>query len=78
MDNNIIEAIQIMFIGMAVVVIFLIILVYVMKLVSKVTAQIDKIMPNKEETNIISETRNDNKMIATAIALAHLQNKVSK
>ena len=47
MNSSIIEALQIMLIGMGVVVLFLIILVFVMKIVSSVVAQVDKLIPPK-------------------------------
>lgn len=78
MDSNITEAIQIMIMGMAVVIIFLIILVCVTKLVSKATAKLDSLLPSEEDTNVTIQTSNNqnDKMIATAIALAHIHNKV--
>lgn len=74
MNNDILAAIQIMFIGMGVVVLFLIILVYAMKLVSLIVAQIDKIMPQKEEivSDVKVQTANGDKLTAIAIALAHI------
>lgn len=74
MNNDILAAIQIMLIGMGVVVLFLIILVYAMKLVSVVVAQIDKIMPQKEETVSVVpvQSASGDKMTAIAIALAHI------
>lgn len=73
MNNDILAAIQIMFIGMGVVVLFLIILVYAMKFVSLIVAQIDKIMPQKEEivSDVKVQTASGDKLTAIAIALAH-------
>lgn len=74
MNNEILAAIQIMFIGMGVVVLFLIILVYVMKFVSVVVAQINKMMPPKEEaiSSAPVQSASGDKMKAIAIALAHI------
>lgn len=74
MNNEILSAIQIMFIGMGVVVLFLIILVYVMKFVSIVIAQINKIMPPQEEaiSSAPVQSASGDKMKAIAIALAHI------
>ena len=74
MNNEILSAIQIMFIGMGVVVLFLIILVYVMKFVSVVIAQINKIMPPQEEaiSSAPVQSASGDKMKAIAIALAHI------
>lgn len=74
MNNEILAAIQIMFIGMGVVVLFLIILVYVMKFVSVVIAQINKIMPPQEEaiSSAPVQSASGDKMKAIAIALAHI------
>lgn len=74
MDNGILASIQIMFIGMGVVVLFLIILVYVMKFVSIVIAQINKIMPPQEEaiSSAPVQSASGDKMKAIAIALAHI------
>lgn len=74
MNNEILAAIQIMFIGMGVVVLFLIILVYVMKFVSVVIAQINKIMPPQEEaiSSASVQSASGDKMKAIAIALAHI------
>ena len=74
MNVGIIEALQIMLIGMGVVVLFLIILVYVMKLVSVIIAQVDKVMPQKEEvqTALPVQSVSNDKMVAIAIALAHV------
>ena len=74
MNNEILAAIQIMFIGMGVVVLFLIILVYVMKFVSVVVAQINKIMPPQEEaiSSAPIQSASGDKMKAIAIALAHI------
>lgn len=74
MNNEILAAIQIMFIGMGVVVLFLIILVYVMKFVSVVIAQINKIMPPQEEaiSSAPVQSTSADKMKAIAIALAHI------
>lgn len=74
MNNEILAAIQIMFIGMGVVVLFLIILVYVMKFVSIVIAQINKMMPPQEEaiSSAPVQSASGNKMKAIAIALAHI------
>lgn len=74
MNNEILAAIQIMFIGMGVVVLFLIILVYVMKFVSLVIAQINKIMPPQEEaiSSAPVQSASGDKMKAIAIALAHI------
>lgn len=74
MNNEILAAIQIMFIGMGVVVLFLIILVYVMKFVSVVIAQINKIMPPQEEaiSSAPVQSAGGDKMKAIAIALAHI------
>ena len=74
MNNEILAAIQIMFIGMGVVVLFLIILVYVMKFVSIVIAQINKIMPPQEEaiSSAPVQSASGDKMKAIAIALAHI------
>ena len=70
MNNEILAAIQIMFIGMGVVVLFLIILVYVMKFVSVVVAQINKIMPPQEEaiSSAPVQSASGDKMKAVAIA----------
>ena len=74
MNNEILSAIQIMLIGMGVVVLFLIILVYVMKFVSVVIAQINKIMPPQEEaiSSAPIQSASGDKMKAIAIALAHI------
>lgn len=74
MNNEILAAIQIMFIGMGVVVLFLIILVYVMKFVSVIIAQINKIMPPQEEaiSSAPVQSASADKMKAIAIALAHI------
>ena len=74
MNNEILAAIQIMFIGMGVVVLFLIILVYVMKFVSVVVAQINKMMPPQEEaiSSAPVQSASGDKMKAVAIALAHI------
>lgn len=74
MNNEILSAIQIMLIGMGVVVLFLIILVYVMKFVSVVIAQINKIMPPQEEaiSSAPVQSASVDKMKAIAIALAHI------
>ena len=74
MNNEILAAIQIMLIGMGVVVLFLIILVYVMKFVSVVIAQINKIMPPQEEaiSSAPVQSASADKMKAIAIALAHI------
>lgn len=74
MNNGILASIQIMFIGMAVVVLFLIILVYAMKLVSLVVAQVNKIMPPEEESvsSVPVQSVSADKMKAIAIALAHI------
>jgi|GEM_PF-1798543 len=74
MNNEILAAIQIMLIGMGVVVLFLIILVYVMKFVSVVIAQINKIMPPQEEaiSSAPIQSASADKMKAIAIALAHI------
>ncbi|TXJ56358.1 sodium pump decarboxylase [Brachyspira aalborgi] len=74
MNNEILSAIQIMLIGMGVVVLFLIILVYVMKFVSVVVAQINKIMPPQEEaiSSAPIQSASGDKMKAIAIALAHI------
>lgn len=74
MNNEILAAIQIMLIGMGVVVLFLIILVYVMKFVSVVIAQINKIMPPQEEaiSSAPVQSASGDKMKAIAIALAYI------
>ena len=74
MNNEILAAIQIMLIGMGVVVLFLIILVYVMKFVSVIIAQVDKIMPPQEEaiSSAPIQSASGDKMKAIAIALAHI------
>lgn len=74
MNNEILSAIQIMLIGMGVVVLFLIILVYVMKFVSVIIAQINKIMPPQEEaiSSAPVQSASGDKMKAIAIALAHI------
>lgn len=74
MNNEILAAIQIMLIGMGVVVLFLIILVYVMKFVSVVVAQINKMMPPQEEaiSSAPVQSASGDKMKAIAIALAHI------
>lgn len=74
MNNGILASIQIMFIGMAVVVLFLIILVYAMKLVSLVVAQVNKIMPPEEESvsSVPVQSASADKTKAIAIALAHI------
>lgn len=74
MNNDILSAIQIMFIGMGVVVLFLIILVYAMKLVSVVVAQVNKIMPPQEEavSSVPVQSVSADKMKAITIALAHI------
>ena len=74
MNNDILSAVQIMFIGMGVVVLFLIILVYAMKLVSVVVAQINKIMPPEEEavSSVPVQSVSADKTKAIAIALAHI------
>lgn len=83
MNNDIIEALQIMLIGMGVVVLFLIILVFVMKLVSSVVAKLDKLMPVKQEeisspSTTATQSISNDKMIAIAIALAHVHSNKSK
>ena len=81
MNSSIMEALQIMVIGMGVVVLFLIILVFVMKFVAGIIAQVDKLMPPpKEETSAappVISSSND-KMVAIAIALAHVHSNKSK
>ena len=74
MNNEILASIQIMLIGMGVVVLFLIILVYVMKFVSVVIAQINKIMPPQEEaiSSAPVQSASGDEMKAIAIALAHI------
>ena len=74
MNNDILAAIQIMLIGMGVVVLFLIILVYVMRFVSVIIAQVDKIMPPQEEaiSSAPVQSASGDKMKAIAIALAHI------
>ena len=74
MSNDILSAVQIMFIGMGVVVFFLIILVYAMKLVSVIVAQVNKIMPPPEESvsSAPVQSVSADKMKAIAIALAHI------
>ncbi|PTY40417.1 OadG family protein [Brachyspira hampsonii] len=76
MNSSIIEALQIMIIGMAVVVLFLIILVFVMKIVGAIVAKVDKLMPPPQEAISSSpapvQTSNNDKMVAIAIALAHV------
>lgn len=76
MNSSIIEALQIMVIGMGVVVLFLIILVFVMKFVAGIVAQVDKLMPPpKEETSALPtavQSSSNDKMVAIAIALAHI------
>ncbi|OEJ14236.1 sodium pump decarboxylase [Brachyspira hampsonii] len=75
MNSSIIEALQIMIIGMAVVVLFLIILVFVMKIVGAVVAKVDKLMPPQEAISSSPapvQTSNNDKMVAIAIALAHV------
>lgn len=81
MDNGILASVQIMFIGMAVVIIFLIIMVYIMKFVSLIVAQIDKIMPQKEEeiaSSVQSQPINNDKTMAIAVALAHIHSNSNK
>ena len=82
MNSSIMEALQIMVIGMGVVVLFLIILVYVMKIVSTVVAQVDKLMPPPQEDSSSSpapvQTVNNDKMVAIAIGLAHIHSNKSK
>lgn len=79
MSNDILSAVQIMFIGMGVVVFFLIILVYAMKLVSVVVAQVNKIMPPPEEavssTPVQSVSADKTKAIAIALAHIHANKK---
>lgn len=74
MNGTISEGVQIMFIGMAVVALFLIILVFVMMTTSKVIALIEVAMPSKSQmlTNEIlaGVSTNDNTKIAIAIAAA--------
>ncbi|TKZ35932.1 OadG family protein [Brachyspira catarrhinii] len=74
MNNDILAAIQIMLIGMGVVVLFLIILVYAMKFVSLVVAQVNKIMPPQEEavSSAPVQSASGDKTKAIAIALAHI------
>ena len=76
MNSSIMEALLIMLIGMGVVVLFLIILVFVMKIVSSVVAQVDKLIPPPQEAIASSpapvQTANNDKMVAIAIALAHM------
>lgn len=74
MNNDILAAIQIMFIGIGVVALFLIILVYVMKFVSIVVAQVNKIMPPQEEavSSVPVQSASGDKTKAIAIALAHI------
>ncbi|WP_297205118.1 OadG family transporter subunit [uncultured Brachyspira sp.] len=82
MNSSIMEALQIMVIGMGVVVLFLIILVFVMKFVSTVVAQVDKLMPPPQEASVSSpapvQAVNNDKMVAIAIALAHVHSNKSK
>lgn len=82
MNSSIMEAIQIMLIGMGVVVLFLVILVFVMKVVSAVVAQVDKMMPPAQEGSSSSpapvQAVNNDKMVAIAIALAHVHSNKSK
>ena len=74
MNNDILAAIQIMFIGIGVVALFLIILVYAMKFVSIVVAQVNKIMPPQEEavSSVPVQSASGDKTKAIAIALAHI------
>ena len=74
MNNDILAAIQIMFIGIGVVALFLIILVYAMKFVSLVVAQVNKIMPPQEEavSSVPVQSASGDKTKAIAIALAHI------
>ena len=80
MNNEILAAIQIMFIGMGVVVLFLIILVYVMKFVSVVVAQINKIMPPQEEAissaPVQSASEDKMKKVEIALAIPHNYKKI--
>ena len=82
MNSSIMEAIQIMLIGMGVVVLFLIILVFFMKVVSAVVAQVDKMMPPAQEESSSSpapvQAVNNDKMVAIEIALAHVHSNKSK
>ena len=75
MDTNLLEGLQIMVIGMSVVVSFLVILVFVMILVSKAVAVIDRIMPIVETGSSQVTQKVDNTKLAVAIAIAHLNNK---
>lgn len=73
----ILEGVQIMFIGMSVVGIFLVLLVFVMMLVNKLATFFDKIIPPKEslqstQGSTVQAGGND-KLIAAAIAIAHLK-----
>ncbi|WP_432632121.1 OadG family transporter subunit [Brachyspira sp.] len=74
MNNDILAAVQIMFIGIGVVALFLIILVYVMKFVSVIVAQVNKIMPPPEEaiSSVPVQSASADKTKAIAIALAHI------
>lgn len=75
MDTDLLEGLQIMFIGMGVVGLFLVILVFVMILVSKVVTIIDKAMPIVEQEMAQTIKKIDNTNLAIAIAVAHLGNK---
>ena len=76
MNSSIIEALQIMIRGIVIVVFFLIILVYDMKLVAAIVAQVDKLMapPKKEAAPLPSAVRasGNHQMTSIAIALAHI------
>lgn len=80
MNSSIIEALQIMLIGMCVVVLFLIILVYVMKIVAAIITQVNKLIPNVQESSSPAQVQlsDNNKMVAIAIALACVHSNKSK
>lgn len=83
MQSNIIDAFQIMLLGMSVVVLFLIILIFVMKVIGIIIYQIDSINSNDldDSNNNIKRSKKDineeEKKIALAIALAreHINKK---
>ena len=81
MNSSIMEALLIMLIGMGVVVLFLIILVFVMKFVAGIVAQVDKLMPPPQEeipASAPAASISSDKMVAVAIALAYVHSNKSK
>ena len=77
MDSVIYEGIQIMVLGMGTVFIFLVIMIVVMGLVSKVVALVNKVFPEKieEMPSQAKPQSTNNEMLAIAIAVASSKQK---